>query len=160
MHNNRQVAFFLRAYNEAAAVRSELRGTGSTTVTGEVTGFTIASGTGGDIPPAATKRPSISSPSAPAAVSLAIPILFKTASNAWALVTEAAVYGDYTGIKFSSKTASKNVYQVAFPTVRGRYPVRCRGNFPGVWRLSETRSGRSLNLRSWKTSILPASLRI
>jgi alpha-glucosidase len=42
--NNRKVAFCLRAYNEAAAVRSELRGTGPATITGEVTGFPVPSG--------------------------------------------------------------------------------------------------------------------
>ena len=54
-----------------------------------------------------------------AASSYGIPILFKTSSNAWALVTEAAVYGDYTGCHFASKTSSKNVYQIAYPTGQG-----------------------------------------
>jgi hypothetical protein len=76
--NNRQVAFYLRAYNEAAAVRAELRGTGTTTVSGEATGFTIASGsgwahgTGGD---EATYDPFTVGSNT---VKYAIPILFKT----------------------------------------------------------------------------------
>ena len=117
--NNRQVAFYLRAYNEAAAVRAELRGTGTATVSGEVTGFTITSGsgwahgTGGD---EATYNPFTVGG---AASSYAIPILFKPSSSAWTLITEAAVYGDYTGIGYASKTASKNVYQVTFPNGQG-----------------------------------------
>ena len=117
--NSRQIAFYLRAYNEAAAVRAELRGTGSSQVTGEVTGFTIASGTGwGHTLPGDEKTFDPFNIGA-AAVSYGIPILFKTASNAWALITEAAVYGDYTGSCFSSKTASKNVYQATFPSGQG-----------------------------------------
>ena len=117
--NNRQVAFYLRAYNEAAAVRAELRGTGTTTVTGEATGFTIASGSGwghGTNGDEATYNPFTVGG---AASSYAIPILFKPSSNAWALITEAAVYGDYTGIGYSSKAATKNVYQVTFPNGQG-----------------------------------------
>jgi alpha-glucosidase len=116
--NNRQVAFYLRAYNEAAAVRSELRGTGSTQVTGEATGFTIASGSGwghGTSGDEATYDPFTVGA---AAVKYAIPILFKT-TNAWALITEAAVYGDYTGSHYISKSSSKNVYQVNFPDGQG-----------------------------------------
>lgn len=116
--NNRQVAFYFRAYNEAAAVRSELRGTGSSTVTGEVTGFTIASGTGwghGTNGDEATYDPFTVGGGA---VTYAIPILFKTA-NGWALVTEAAVYGDYTGCHYASKSASKNTYQINFPNGQG-----------------------------------------
>jgi alpha-glucosidase len=118
--NNQQTAFHLRAYNEAAAFCCELLGTGSAQVTGEVSGFTLPSGstgwghsTGGD--EKTYDQFSVGS----AAVNLAIPILFRTASNAWALITEAAVYGDYTGCHFSSKTASRNVYQAAFPTGQG-----------------------------------------
>jgi alpha-glucosidase len=116
--NNRQVAFYLRAYNEAAAVRAELRGTGTTTVSGEATGFTITSGsgwahgTGGD---EATYDPFTVGSNT---VKYAIPILFKT-TGGWALVTEAAVYGDYTGSHFISKSSSKNVYQVNFPDGQG-----------------------------------------
>lgn len=116
--NSRQVAFQFRAYNDAAAVRSELRGTGSLQVTGEVTGFTFASGTGwghGTGGDEATYNPFTVGGNA---VKYAIPILFKT-TDVWALVTEAAVFGDYTGIHYTSKSASKNVYQVGFPTGSG-----------------------------------------
>jgi len=116
--NNKQIALYFRAYNEAAAVRSELRGTGSITVSGEATGFTIASGsgwghgTGGD---ESTYDPFTVGAGT---VTYAIPILFKTA-NGWALVTEAAVYGDYTGCHYASKSGSKNVYQIGFPGGQG-----------------------------------------
>jgi hypothetical protein len=116
--NSRQVAFYFRAYDEAAAVRSELRGSGTLTVSGEATGFTIASGsgwahgTGGD---EATYDPFTVGSNT---VKYAIPILFKT-TGGWALVTEAAVYGDYTGSHYISKSTSKNVYQVNFPDGQG-----------------------------------------
>ncbi len=118
--NNRQVAFHFRAYNEAAAVRSELLGSGNAQVTGEVTGFTFASGaTGWGHKPnddeATYDKFSVGS----AAAGYGIPVLFKPSANAWALVTEAAVYGDYTGCHYASKTASKNVYQIAFPSGQG-----------------------------------------
>ncbi|NLE01539.1 MAG: glycoside hydrolase family 97 protein [Fibrobacter sp.] len=118
--NNRQVAFYFRAYNEAAAVRSELLGSGNTQITGEVTGFTFTSGSTGwghrpNDDEATYNQFSVGN----AASSYGIPILFKTSSNAWALVTEAAVYGDYTGCHFASKTSSKNVYQIAYPTGQG-----------------------------------------
>jgi alpha-glucosidase len=116
--NNAQVAFHLRAYNEAAAVCSELLGTGSTQVTGEVTGFTIASGSGWGH--SSTNDETTYDPFTvgSAAASYGVPILFKPA-NGWALITEAAVYGDYTGIYYSSKSASRNVYQVTFPSGQG-----------------------------------------
>jgi alpha-glucosidase len=118
--NNRQVAFHLRAYNEAAALRSELRGTGSTQVTGEVTGFALPSGsTGWGHTPGGDEKTYDQFNVGAAAVTCAIPVLFKTALNTWALVTEAAVYGDYTGSGFTSKTASKNVYQATFPSGQG-----------------------------------------
>jgi alpha-glucosidase len=117
--NNRQVAFYFRAYNEAAAVRSELRGTGSSTVTGEVTGFTITSGTGwGHLMPGDEKTYDPFTVGTNA-VTYGIPILFKTTASGWALITEAAVYGDYTGILYTSKATSKNVYQVTFPRGQG-----------------------------------------
>ena len=39
--------------------------------------------------------------------------------DGWALVTEAAVYGDYTGSHYISKSTSKNVYQVNFSDGQG-----------------------------------------
>ncbi|HMA65726.1 MAG TPA: glycoside hydrolase family 97 catalytic domain-containing protein, partial [Chitinispirillaceae bacterium] len=127
--NDRQVAFYFRAYNEAAAVRSELMGSGSVQVSAEVTGFTFASGSSGwghkpNDDEATYDQFSVGN----SASSYGIPILFKT-SNAWALVTEAAVYGDYTGCHFASKTASKNVYQIAYPNGQGAIS----GSLP--WRL-------------------------
>jgi len=117
--NDRQVAFYFRAYNEAAAVRSELMGSGSTQVSGEVTGFTFASGsTGWGHKPNDDEATFDQFSAGNSASSYGIPILFKT-SNAWALVTEAAVYGDYTGCHFASKSASKNVYQIAYPSGQG-----------------------------------------
>jgi alpha-glucosidase len=116
--NNAQIAFHLRAYNDAAAVCSELLGTGSTQVTGEVTGFTIASGSGWGH--SSTNDETTYDPFTvgSAAASYGVPILFKP-TNGWALITEAAVYGDYTGIYYSSKSASMNVYQVTFPSGQG-----------------------------------------
>lgn len=118
--NSRQIAFYFRAYNEAAAVRSELPGSGNIQVTGEVTGFTFASGsTGWGHKPNDDEATYDQFTVGNSASSYGIPILFKTSSNAWALVTEAAVYGDYTGCHFASSTASKNVYQIAYPNGQG-----------------------------------------
>ncbi len=117
--NNLQVAFHFRAYNEAAAFCCELLGTGSTQVTGEVSGFTIPSGSSGwGHSPGGDEKTYDAFSVGAAAASFGIPVLFKT-TNAWALVTEAAVYGDYTGVHFASKTASSNVYQTTFPTGQG-----------------------------------------
>jgi alpha-glucosidase len=118
--NNRQVAFYIRAYDDAAAFCSELLGSGSAQVTGEASGFSLPSGsTGwGHIMPNDERSYDQFNVGANA-VSLGIPILFKTASDDWILVTEAAVYGDYTGTGFASKTASKNVFQTAFPSGQG-----------------------------------------
>lgn len=117
--SDRQVAFHFRAYNEAVAVRSEILGSGTAQVSGEVTGFTFASGaTGWGHKPNEDEATYDQFSVGNAAAGYGIPILFKT-SNAWALVTEAAVYGDYTGCHFASKAASKNVYQIAFPSGQG-----------------------------------------
>jgi alpha-glucosidase len=133
--NSRQVAFYLRAYNEAAAVRSELRGTGSTQVTGEASGFALPSGsTGWGHTPGGDEKTYDRFTVGAAAVNYAIPVLFKTASNAWALITEAAVYGDYTGSGFASKTASKNVYQISFPGGQGPIPGTLPWKLP--WRVA------------------------
>jgi alpha-glucosidase len=126
--NSRQVAFYLRAYNEAAALRSELRGTGSAQVTGEVTGFTIASGTGWGHSPGGNEKGYSQFSAGSSAGSYADPVLFKTA-NGWALLADVAVYGDYTGCNFSSKSASKNVYQITF--TGGQGPIS--GTLP--WKL-------------------------
>lgn len=119
-NNNRQVAFHFRAYNEAAAVRSELLGSGTAQVKGEATGFAFASGsTGWGLKPNADESTYDEFNVGASAASYGIPILFKPTANSWALVTEAAVYGDYTGCHFASKAASKNVYQIAFPSGQG-----------------------------------------
>jgi alpha-glucosidase len=118
--NNRQTSFSLRAYDDAAAFRYELHGTGTTQVTGEVSGFTLPSGsTGWGHSPGGDEKTYDQFAVGAAAAGFGIPVLFKTASNAWALITEAAVYDDYTGSGYSSKTASKNVYQVTFPSGQG-----------------------------------------
>jgi alpha-glucosidase len=119
--NNQRIAFRLRAYNEAAAVCSELLGTGTAQINnGEVTGFTLPSGsTGWGHTPGGDEKTYDQFSVGAAAVTRAIPILFRTASNHWALVTEASVYGDYTGCTFASKSASRNVYQAAFPSGQG-----------------------------------------
>jgi alpha-glucosidase len=116
--NSRQVAFHIRAYNEAAAICSELLGTGSLTVSGEATGFTIASGTGWGFSPGGNEKPYTQFTVGSAAGSWADPVLFKTAGG-WALLADVAVYGDYTGSNFSSKTASKNIYQITFTGGQG-----------------------------------------
>lgn len=118
--SDRQIAFYFRAYNEAAAVRSELLGSGTAQVSGEVTGFTIASGsTGWGHKPNEDEATYDQFSVGASAASYGIPILFKPSANSWALVSEAAVYGDYTGCHFASKAASKNVYQIAFPSGQG-----------------------------------------
>jgi alpha-glucosidase len=118
--NDRQVAFYFRAYNEAAAIRSELMGSGSAQVSAEVTGFAFATGSiGWGHKPNDDEATYDQFSAGNSASSYGIPVLFKTPSNAWALVTEAAVYGDYTGCHFASKTASKNVFQVAYPNGQG-----------------------------------------
>ncbi len=118
--NNRQIVIYLRAYNEAAAFRYELPGTGSAQVTGEVSGFTLPSGsTGWGHTPGNDEKTYNQFNVGAAAVTYAIPVLFKTASNAWALISEAAVYGDYSGSVFTSKNATKNVYQTAFTSGQG-----------------------------------------
>jgi alpha-glucosidase len=134
--NNRQIVFRLRAYNEAAAVRSELHGTGSTTITGEVTGFSLPSGS------VYWCHSAFSSDEAPfdqhnvgdATANYAIPILVKSNSNGWALLTEAAVYGDYTGSKFMSNSSTKNIFQVNFIDGQGAIS----GTLPWIlpWRVA------------------------
>lgn len=109
--NNRQVRFYLRAYNEAAAFSYELPGTGSTQINGEVSGFTLPSGsTGWGHTPGNDEKTYDQFNAGAAAVTCAIPILFKT-TDAWVLLTEASVYGDYSGSVYTSKNATKNVYQ-------------------------------------------------
>ena len=129
--NNRQVAFYFRAYNEAAAVRSELRGTGSATVTGEVTGFSLLSGSiyWGHAAFSSDEAPFNQHTVGDTTINLAIPVLVKANSNGWALLTEAAVYGDYTGSKFMAKSSTKNVFQFNF--IDGQGPIS--GTLP--WKL-------------------------
>lgn len=117
--SDHQVAFYFRAYNEAAAVRSELLGSGSAQVTGEVTGFTFESGSGWGHKPNEDESTYDQFSVGNTTAGYGIPILFKPSANAWALVTEAAVYGDYTGCHYASKTTSKNVYQITFPSGQG-----------------------------------------
>jgi alpha-glucosidase len=116
----RQVVFYLRAYKDAAAFRYELSGSGTAQVTGEVSGFTLPSGTigWGHILPNDERTYDQFTVGA-AAVSYGIPVLFKTTADAWVLITEAAVYGDYTGTHFASKSATKNVFQTTFPAGQG-----------------------------------------
>lgn len=118
--NSRQVAFSLRAYNDAAAFRYTLLGSGTTRITGEVSGFSIPAGSTGwghKLPN--DERTYDQFTVGATAASFGIPILFKTAGNAWMLVTEAAVYGNYTGSAFSSKAATTNLFQTTFPTGQG-----------------------------------------
>ncbi len=118
--NNRQVAFIFRAYDDAVAFCCRLPGTGSVQITGEVSGFTLPSGSiGWGHTPGGDEKTYDQFTAGTAAVNLAIPILFKTPSSAWVLITEAAVYGDYTGSVFTSKTGSRNVYQATFPSGQG-----------------------------------------
>lgn len=118
--NNRQVIIYLRAYDEAAAFRYELLGTGSVLISGEVSGFTMPTGsTGWGHTPGNDEKTYDQFNVGNGAVTYGIPVLFKTVSNAWALITEAAVYGDYSGSVFTSKNATKNVYQTVFTSGQG-----------------------------------------
>jgi alpha-glucosidase len=138
---NNQIAMYFRAYNDAAAFRYELLGSGSIQVTGEVSGFTIPSGsTGwGHLLPNDERAYDPFTVGA-SAVTFGIPVLFKTASNAWALITEASVYGDYTGTCYSSKAASKNVFQTTYPIGQGSISGTLPWKLP--WRVAVV--GKSL----------------
>jgi len=133
--NNREIMMYLRAYNEAAAFRYELTGSGNAQVTGEVSGFTLpANSTGWGHTPGNDEKTYDQFSVGAAAVTYAIPVLFKTASNSWALITEAAVYGDYSGSVFTSKAATKNVYQTVFPSGQGAITGSLPWKFP--WRVA------------------------
>lgn len=87
---------------------------------GEVTGFTFTSGSTGwghrpNDDEATYDQFSVGS----SASSYGIPILFKTSSDAWALVTEAAIYYDY-GVSLCLKNCKQEcVYQIAHPNGQG-----------------------------------------
>src|SRR6185369_7326952 len=55
---------------------------------------------------------------------LAFPALFQTPSQAWTLISEAAVYGDYCASRLVALTGVSNVLMVKFPqtTVTGTLP--------------------------------------
>jgi len=139
--NNRRIVFYFRAYADAVAYTYELPGTGSAQITGEISGFALPSGsTGWGHTSTDDEQTYDQFAVGSQGKSLGFPVLFKTATTAWVLITEAAVYGDYTGSSIRSNAASNNVFQLSFPSVQG--PIS--GTLP--WKLP------------WRVAIIGATL--
>jgi alpha-glucosidase len=139
--SNQQILFYFRAYDEAVAYSYQLLGTGNVQITGEVSGFALPKGSTGWGHSPTDDEQTYDQFSVGAQVNtLGFPVLFKTPSNAWVLITEAAVYGDYTGTSVKSSAASNNIFQLYFPSVQG--PVS--GTLP--WKLP------------WRVAIVGATL--
>ncbi|HAJ79419.1 MAG TPA: hypothetical protein DCO75_06570 [Fibrobacteres bacterium] len=119
--SSRQIAFYFHAYDDAAAYCYELLGSGSAQITGEASGFTFDAGATGWC----HTNPSLGDEQTynkfnvgtdSTAANFLFPMLFKTPTNVWVLITEAAVYGAYTGTSISSPFSSKYVFKTLFPS--------------------------------------------
>ncbi len=117
--NNSQVAMVFRAYNDAVAFRYELIGNGNATITGEQSGFNVATGSAGWVQNfsgyyEATYDPGTVGTSYKSE-DMAFPALFHAPNGSWVLLSEAAVYGDYCASHLSLLANAANVFMVKFP---------------------------------------------
>jgi alpha-glucosidase len=117
--NLREVSFVFRAYNDAVAFRYELAGSGNATITGEQSGFNIPLGSIGW---AQTYNPAYEATYDKGTVGtnfktgdIGFPTLFQTPTNAWMLLSEAAVFGDYCASRLAALAGVPNVLMIKFP---------------------------------------------
>jgi len=126
--NNAQVAFVFRAYDDAAAFRYELLGTGAATVTGEQSGFNIPVGSTGWVQGYITSYEGTYDKGTVGTNlktgDLGFPSLFQTPHQSWMLLSEAAVYGTYCASRLVALTGVSNVLMIKFPqtTLTGTLP--------------------------------------
>ena len=133
--NNREIVFYFRAYDDAAAYSYELsaRAARRLPVKCRALPFPRAPLDGAIASTDDEKTYDQFSVGAQTN-SLGFPVLFKTVANAWVLITEASVYGDYTGSYIKSNAASNNVFQLYFPSVQGPISGTLPWKFP--WRVA------------------------
>lgn len=115
--DNAPVRVVFRAYNDAVAYRYVLKGSGAVEITGESSGFTLPAGATGWVQKlhpayeAAYDKGTVGSDFT--SEDLAFPALFRTGTDAWVLVSEAAVYYPYCACHFSSSGGTSFTVKLA-----------------------------------------------
>lgn len=126
--NDRTVSIIFRAYDDAVAFRYELGGSGSATITGEQSGFNLPVGSTGWVQGFVSSYEGTYDKgtvgSSLKTGDLGFPALFQTPSQAWLLISEAAVYGDYCASRLAALSGVNNVLMIKFPqtTLSGTLP--------------------------------------
>jgi alpha-glucosidase len=109
-----QLTLRVRAFDEGAAFRYEIAGSGNATVTAEATTFTLTSGCSawlGDWDTNMEYQGMWRVNNNPSNAAIEFPALIRTPDSIYVQITEAAVYGDFCA---SHLTASATAYKVVF----------------------------------------------
>jgi len=108
----------VRVYNDGVAYRYMFLGAGDRSITNEVSGFRLPLGsTGWGVPwvpnyEGLFRKGEVGKDFFPSG-DIQYPVLFKTPGGAWALLTEAAVYGDYCATHLGANRAADGLFKIA-----------------------------------------------